>query len=213
MSNYESLTAKIKELYNDLNQASMSEKLPPSYRSLQNSIGDFIHGRGEFKAVTQDDAVGAGGAFSFDAFNRGESGRKSVPTFVRPTAIGKFGTSSDSFEVKEPKEVHPKVVKKKNVSGEIDPADPADIYANVSSKANNRLQGEVYGRSGTGEDGDFTKFENPTAAREYFMQHFSGKSADHLHFARFLRAFKHRERNMQESFIETLCRYNKKHWL
>ena len=33
MSNYESLTAKIKELYNDLNQASMSEKLPPSYRS------------------------------------------------------------------------------------------------------------------------------------------------------------------------------------
>lgn len=225
MVNYDSLMSKAKDLYNDLNQASMSTKLPPNYRSLQNSINDFIRGRGEFKTVTQDDNTGAGGAFSFDAFNRFGVKNKSEPTFIRPTAIGKFGTSSDddsrkpsSDDLQNPEKI--KKVKKTKVSPvapsspeeAIDQADPADIYANVSSRANNRIQGEVYGPSGTGHDGDFSKFADPQAAKDYFMKNFSGQGADHLHFAKFLRAFKHRDRNMQESFMKSLTKYNKSRW-
>jgi hypothetical protein len=237
MVNYDSLMAKAKDLHNDLNQAGMSAKLPPNYRSLQNSISDFLHGSREFKTVTQDDNTGAGGAFSFDAFNRFGVKSPAEPTFVRANAVGKFGSSPDlgtgmtrddygSLSSDEPKKQNsddlqnqekPKKVMKNKVSPvspqeEIDQADPADIYANVASRANNRIQGEVYGPSGTGQDGDFSKFANPQAAKEYFMQNFSGQAADHLHFAKFLRAFKHKDRNMQESFMKTLTKYNGSRW-
>jgi hypothetical protein len=215
METYDSLMAKAKDLYNDLNQASMSAKLPPNYRSLQNSISDFLRGRREFKTVTQDDNTGAGGAFSFDAFNRFGVKNKAEPTFIRPTAIGKFGTSSDDDSGKPDFDDSPKKAKgSKKVSPKetIDSADPADIYANVASRANNRIQGEVYGPSGTGRDGDFSKFADPEAAKDYFMKNFSGQAADHLHFARFVRAFKHRERNMQESFMKSLTKYNESRW-
>ena len=238
MVNYDSLMSKAKDLYNDLNQASMSAKLPPNYRSLQNSISDFIRGRGEFKTVTQDDNTGAGGAFSFDAFNRFGVKSPAEPTFVRANAVGKFGSSPDlgtgitrddhgipsSNDLQNPKpQENPekiKKVKKTKVSlvapsspeEAIDQADPADIYANVSSRANNRIKGEVYGPSGTGNDGDFSKFADPQAAKDYFMKNFSGQGADHLHFAKFLRAFKHRDRNMQESFMKSLTRYNGSRW-
>lgn len=58
-----------------------------------------------------------------------------------------------------------------------------------------RLQKEIYGPSGNGTDGDFTGFREPEAAKKYFMRHFSGKPADALHFARYLRLFGHKDRD------------------
>ena len=69
----------------------------------------------------------------------------------------------------------------------------------VEKKANDRIQKEVYGQSGNGSDGDFKKFKEPEKAKEFFMANFSGKPADHLKFARFLREFGHTEQDFKES--------------
>lgn len=65
----------------------------------------------------------------------------------------------------------------------------------VAQLALDRLQKEIYGPSGTGADGDFSGFREPEAAKRYFMRYFSGKPADPLHFARYLRLFGHKDRD------------------
>lgn len=65
----------------------------------------------------------------------------------------------------------------------------------VAQPALDRLQKEIYGPSGTGDDGDFSGFREPAAAKAYFMRHFRNKPADHMHFARYLRLFGHKDRD------------------
>lgn len=74
----------------------------------------------------------------------------------------------------------------------------------VAEKALNRLQSVIYGKSGDGSDGDFNGFEKPKEAKDYFMKHFSKKPADHLHFAKFLRMFAHKEQDANESAMASL---------
>ena len=206
MENIEYLMTKIRDLYDDFDGASIFSELPPNYIKLKNVIANFLYDRGEFTKSTWNSNTGGGGAISFSPIIKAGRRKKSKVNIAEPSEIGTFGVSSDEApkKAKGSKKVSPDEI--------IDPADPTDIYANVSSRANNRIQGEVYGPSGTGRDGDFSKFADPQAAKDYFMKNFSGQAADHLHFAKFLRVFKHRERNMQESFMKSLTRYNESRW-
>ena len=74
----------------------------------------------------------------------------------------------------------------------------------VAQKALDRLQSVVYGKAGDGSDGDFSGFDKPAEAKDYFMKHFSKKAADHLHFAKFLRMFTHKEQDANESVMARL---------
>ena len=74
----------------------------------------------------------------------------------------------------------------------------------VAEKALNRLQSVIYGKAGDGSDGDFSGFSKPAEAKDYFMKHFSKKAADHLHFAKFLRMFTHKEQDANESVMARL---------
>jgi len=206
MDSIEYLMTKIRDLYHDFDGASIYSDLPPNYIKLKNIIADFLYNRGEFTKATWNDNTGGGGAISFAPIIRAGNKKRSQVNLAEPSEIGTFGFSSDEAPKRK------KASKKVSPKETIDQADPADIYANVSIRANNRIQGEVYGPSGTGRDGDFSKFDDPQAAKDYFMKNFSGQAADHLHFAKFLRAFKHRERNMQESFMKSLTRYNESRW-
>jgi len=208
MDNIEYLMTKIRDLYHDFDGASIYTDLPPNYIKLKNIIANFLYNRGEFTKATWNDNTGGGGAISFDPILRVGNKKKSPVNLAEPSEIGIFSSSSDQ----PPKRKKASSNRRGSTDKTIDSADPADIYANVSSRANNRIQGEVYGPSGTGQDGDFSKFDDPKAAKYYFMNNFSGQAADHLHFAKFLRAFKHKDRNMQESFMKTLTKYNGSRW-
>lgn len=50
---------------------------------------------------------------------------------------------------------------------------------------------KTYGPSGDGSDGDFSGFDNPEAAKAYFMKHFSRKAVDDKHFSYYVQTYRH----------------------